>query len=237
MFSRASRNAIRGVKLGQIRTRYQSTTGGTASVSKSPKPNYDAFYGALAGSGGRGIHVVSPLRGKDGGTDGEDCNRHSPASPGKINQVTVSGLEAKRIATNTANQAASILNNAVNATSITEVTVLLETKSKEIQDLANRSSSTAWEATINSAQPILAHLPYLKNLLDKNAENLKGNVGEEPVKIVKELCTESISESDKSPEEMEDDAEKVVKEKTNELREQGGAGGGPEVPDGADDKD
>ncbi|KAF8521909.1 hypothetical protein BU17DRAFT_64638 [Hysterangium stoloniferum] len=133
-------------------------------------------------------------------------------------KVITSGPEAKRIVTDTANQAASILNGGINATSVADAAALLQQKSKEFEGLASRSSSDAWKAARNNAQPILDNLPHLKNFLDENVESLKDYV-EERVKIVKE---QTISKSSRSPEEKQDEAEKIVKEKMNELRGQNG---------------
>ncbi|KIJ36918.1 hypothetical protein M422DRAFT_33975 [Sphaerobolus stellatus SS14] len=141
------------------------------------------------------------------------------------------GPEAQRIASDTANQASKILSQGVNAASLKDVSNLIQQKSKEIQELASKTSSDAWEAARDSAQPLLDRLPDLKKLIDDNVESLKGYVGEERVDIVKDLYQklEDISKSGKPANEMKQEAEKVVKEKVDQLRKQGG------IPDSVPD--
>jgi len=134
------------------------------------------------------------------------------------------GPEAQKIASDTADQAAKILNQGVNAASLKDASNLIQQKSKEIQELAAKGGSDAWEAAAKSAQPLLDRLPDVKKLIDDNVESLKGYVGEERVQIVKDLYKqlEDISKSGKPANQMKEEAEKVVKEKVEQLRKEGG---------------
>ncbi|ORY57128.1 hypothetical protein BCR35DRAFT_309715 [Leucosporidium creatinivorum] len=132
------------------------------------------------------------------------------------------GPEASRIASSFYDDASKIVSEGgVNAKTLESVKDLLAKKTKEIKDFSQKAGKDAWEASAKKAGPLLDKMPDVKKLVDENVGKLEGVVGEDRVKVVKDLYAEleKIGKSGKSVDDMTKEAKKLVEEKVGSLDE------------------
>lgn len=104
-------------------------------------------------------------------------------SPGSADLSDHSGPQAKKIASDAFNQSQKLIKDGgLNAETYKAVKELVESKRKEIAELAKTSGSDAWEAAAKTASPFLDKVPDVKELVEKHTDSLKGLVGEDNVK-------------------------------------------------------
>ncbi|KAK7692560.1 hypothetical protein QCA50_004190 [Cerrena zonata] len=80
-----------------------------------------------------------------------------------------SGPEAKKLFDETTQQIKDILSKGLTSEAINKAQSLVQEKSGQLRDLAQKSSQQAWEKAVQHAAPNLEKLPEIKELLSKNA--------------------------------------------------------------------
>ncbi|GAA5950047.1 hypothetical protein JCM3765_004175 [Sporobolomyces pararoseus] len=126
------------------------------------------------------------------------------------------GPEARHIATDFYSQAAALVTKGgFNTETYESVKKLLEQKKEEISKFSQKAGKDAWESSSKAASPYLEKMPDVKQLVDENLSKVSGYVGEDRVKIVKEVYSElaDIGKSNKSVEEKTKLAKALVEEK------------------------
>ncbi|GAA5932436.1 uncharacterized protein JCM15063_001225 [Sporobolomyces koalae] len=126
------------------------------------------------------------------------------------------GPEARQIATDFYSQASALVaKGGFNSETYESVKKLLEQKKDEVAKFSQKAGKDAWESSSKAASPFLEKMPDVKQLVDENLEKVSGYVGEDRVKIVKEVYSElaDIGKSNKSVEEKTKLAKKLVEEK------------------------
>ncbi|GAA6021016.1 hypothetical protein JCM11491_005965 [Sporobolomyces phaffii] len=126
------------------------------------------------------------------------------------------GPEARQIATDFYSQASALVaKGGFNTETYESVKKLLEQKKEEVAKFSQKAGKDAWESSSKAASPFLEKMPDVKQLVDDNLSKVSGYVGEDRVKIVKEVYAElaDIGKSDKSVEEKTKLAKKLVEEK------------------------
>lgn len=135
------------------------------------------------------------------------------------------GPEAKKQVEETWDQIRGIMKEGFSASSIPKIQSLVQDKMKKVQELGNK----AWDQGMQQAKPYLDKSPKVKELVEKNASDLKkGNVTELYEKIkdaVQSGSTENL--------------EKYIKSTADKAKQTGGGGGGLEsylkmVPGGSE---
>ncbi|GJN87162.1 hypothetical protein Rhopal_000107-T1 [Rhodotorula paludigena] len=126
------------------------------------------------------------------------------------------GPEAQRIATDFYAQSVKIVSKGgFNAETYDAVKKLLAEKKDELSQFSVKAGRDAWDASAKAAGPALDKMPDVKEALDKNLSKIEGYVGEDRIKIVKDLYAEveKIGKSDKSIEEKTKAAKDLVQDK------------------------
>lgn len=135
------------------------------------------------------------------------------------------GPEAKKQVDETWDQIRGIMKEGFSASSIPKIQSLVQDKMKKLQELGNK----VWDQGMEQAKPYLDKSPKVKELIEKNASDLKtGNVNELYGKIkdaVQSGSTENL--------------EKYIKSTADKAKQAGGGGGGLEsylkmVPGGSE---
>ncbi|GAA5820251.1 hypothetical protein JCM3770_003153 [Rhodotorula araucariae] len=126
------------------------------------------------------------------------------------------GPEAQRLASDFYSQAVKIVSKGgLNAETYEAIKKLLNEKKDELAKFSVKAGQDAWNSSAKAAAPVLDKMPDVKEALDKNLGKIEGYVGEDRVKIVKELYAEleKIGKSDKSVEEKTKAAKDLVQDK------------------------
>ncbi|POY72565.1 hypothetical protein BMF94_4392 [Rhodotorula taiwanensis] len=126
------------------------------------------------------------------------------------------GPEAQRIASDFYSQSVKLVSSGgFNAETYEGVKKLLQQKKDELAKFSHKAGRDAWDASAKAAGPVLDKMPDVKEALDKNLSKVEGYLGEDRVKIVKELYAEleKIGKSDKSVEEKTKLAKDLVQDK------------------------
>lgn len=124
------------------------------------------------------------------------------------------GPEAKKEIDETWDQIRGVMKQGFSASSIPKIQSLVQEKMQRMQELGNK----VWDKGMEQAKPYLDKSPKVKELVEKNASNLKkGNFNELYGKI-KEAVSSGSTE----------DLEKYVKTTADKAKQSGGGGGGLE---------
>ncbi|GAA5827949.1 hypothetical protein JCM5353_007755 [Sporobolomyces roseus] len=126
------------------------------------------------------------------------------------------GPEARQIATDFYTQGAAIFaKGGFNSETYESAKKLLAEKKNEITKFSQKAGKDAWETSSKAASPFLEKVPDVKQLLDENLDKVSGYVGEDRVKIVKDVYAElaDIGKSNKSVEEKTKLAKELVESK------------------------
>lgn len=122
------------------------------------------------------------------------------------------GPEAKKQVDETWDQIRGIMKEGFSASSIPKIQSLVQDKMQKMQELGNK----VWDKGMEQAKPYLDKSPKVKELVEKNANDLKkGNVTELYGKI-KEAVQSGSTEN----------LEKYVKATADNAKQSGGGGGG-----------
>ncbi|BGP23115.1 hypothetical protein Rt10032_c23g6651 [Rhodotorula toruloides] len=165
-----------------------------------------ALVGEEASKGWKALGAKYPELQKSLGSQGDELKKLTDKH----------GPEAQRIATDFYAQATKIVSQGgLNAETYDAVKKLLAEKKDELAQFSQKAGRDAWDASAKAAGPVLDKMPDVKEALDKNLSKLEGYVGEDRVKIVKELYSEleKIGKSDKSVEEKTKAAKQLVQDK------------------------
>ncbi|GAA5902699.1 hypothetical protein JCM8208_007044 [Rhodotorula glutinis] len=126
------------------------------------------------------------------------------------------GPEAQRLTSDFYQQSVAIVSKGgLNAETYEAVKKLLTEKKNELSKFSVKAGQDAWNASANAAAPVLDKMPDVKEALDKNLSKIEGYVGEDRIKIVKELYAEleKIGKSNKSVEDKTKAAKDLVQDK------------------------
>lgn len=126
------------------------------------------------------------------------------------------GPEARQIATDFYTQASALVaKGGFNSETYESVSKLLKEKKDQVAKFSQKAGKDAWDSSSKAASPFLEKMPDVKQLLDENLDKVSGYVGEDRVKIVKDVYAElaDIGKSNKSVEEKTKLAKKLVEEK------------------------
>ncbi|CEQ42224.1 SPOSA6832_04035 [Sporobolomyces salmonicolor] len=212
-----------GEKAGEI---IQSTYADLQKAVKDGKGGADQILKVLQEAAGKVQELVGEEAGKGWEKLGEKYPELKKALGGEgdeLKKLTEKhGPEAKQIATDFYSQAAKIVTaGGFNAETYESVKKLLEQKKDELAKFSQKAGSDAWSASSKAAGPLLDKMPEVKQVVDDNLSKVQGYVGEDRVKIVKDLYSEltKIGESDKSIEDKTKAAKKLVEDKLGSTSE------------------
>ncbi|GAA5880754.1 hypothetical protein JCM1840_007425 [Sporobolomyces johnsonii] len=212
-----------GDKAGEI---IQSTYADLQKAVKDGKGGADQILKVLQDAAGKVQELVGEEAGKGWEKLGEKYPELKKALGGEgeeLGKLTEKhGPEAKQIATDFYSQAAKIVTTGgFNAETYESVKKLLDQKKDELAKFSQKAGSDAWNASSKAAAPMLDKMPDVKQLVDDNLDKVQGYVGEDRVKIVKELYSElaKIGQSDKSVEDKTKAAKKLVEDKLGSTSE------------------
>ncbi|GAA5865710.1 hypothetical protein JCM3774_004975 [Rhodotorula dairenensis] len=126
------------------------------------------------------------------------------------------GPEAQRIASDFYSQSVKLVSTGgFNAETYEGVKKLLQEKKDQLAKFSQKAGRDAWDASAKAAAPVLDKMPDVKEALDQNLSKVEGYLGEDRVKIVKDLYAEleKIGKSDKSVEDKTKAAKQLVQDK------------------------
>ena len=122
------------------------------------------------------------------------------------------GPEAKKQVDETWDQIRGIMKQGFSASSIPKIQSLVQDKMQKMQELGNK----VWDKGMEQAKPYLDKSPKVKELVEKNASDLKkGNVNELYGKVKDAVQSGST-----------EDLEKYIKSTAEKAKQAGGSGGG-----------
>ncbi|BGP14236.1 hypothetical protein JCM10213_005873 [Rhodosporidiobolus nylandii] len=131
------------------------------------------------------------------------------------------GPEAQQILTDFYQKGASIVGSSksgFNAETYEKVKQLLEEKRKEVATFSQKAGKDAWSSASKAAGPALDKLPDVKEQIEKNLDKVSGYVGEDRIKVVKDVYSQlsKIADGEGSTEEKAKKAKALVEEKLGE---------------------
>ncbi|GAA6061570.1 hypothetical protein JCM10212_001102 [Sporobolomyces blumeae] len=198
----------------------QSTWKDINEAAKSGKDSGDQILRALQTAAGKVQDLVGEEASKGWSLLGDKYPELKNALGGEgeeLKKLTDKhGPEARQIATDFYSQASALVTKGgFNAETYESVKKLLEQKKEEVAKFSQKAGRDAWESSSKVASPYLDKMPDVKQLVDENLSKVSGYVGEDRVKIVRDVYSElaNIGKSDKSVEEKTKLAKKLVEEK------------------------
>ncbi|GAA6018873.1 hypothetical protein JCM10207_000270 [Rhodosporidiobolus poonsookiae] len=132
------------------------------------------------------------------------------------------GPEAQQLLTDFYQKGSKIVaEGGLNAKTFESIKSLLAEKKDELASFSQKAGRDAWESAAKSAGPALEKMPDVKEAFEKNLSKVEGYVGEDRVKVVKDLYSEvsKIASGEGSVEEKTKKAKELVEEKLGESSE------------------
>ncbi|KAH8093849.1 hypothetical protein BXZ70DRAFT_948141 [Cristinia sonorae] len=131
------------------------------------------------------------------------------------NLAESSGPEAKKLSDETSQQLKDIFAKGFSQESLQKAQELVKSKSSQVQELAQKASQKAWDASLSSSSSYLDKLPEIKSLLSDNASKFV-SAGALSMGVASDEAKEVF---DKVKEVGEEKNESKRKEKVKELKD------------------
>ncbi|GAA6040684.1 hypothetical protein JCM8097_000875 [Rhodosporidiobolus ruineniae] len=198
---------------------FQDTYADLEKAAKSGKDAPDAVLKALKEAGDKVNKLVGEQASKGWQKLGEEypqLKQQLGEQGEQLQKLTEKhGPEAKQIATDFYRQASELVaKGGFNAKTYEAVKQLLQEKTDELSAFSQKAGKDAWDAAAKQAGPALEKMPDVKELVEKNLSKVEGYVGEDRVKVVKELYSKisDIQSGEGSIEDKTKKAKELVEE-------------------------